>query len=58
MMGWLQDYFERTYKGRKPPKKIESFHCAIWKKQLKDYLDNWKIVEQKFKVQSDTSRRP
>ncbi len=27
--GWLQNYFSERYKGRKPPKNINSFHCAV-----------------------------
>lgn len=49
-MGWLQDYFYRTYKGRKPPKNIRSFHCAIWKHDLKKHLAKWNLIEKKFKL--------
>lgn len=48
-MGWLQDYFLKTYKPRRLPQKIESFHCAIWKKDVKQHLGKWKVIERKFK---------
>jgi hypothetical protein len=48
--GWLQDYFEKNYKGRKPPKNINSFHCAIWKKDMQQHKGNWKLIEQVFKL--------
>jgi hypothetical protein len=49
-MGWLQDYFQKTYKGRKLPKNIKSFHCAIWKRDLKKHLGNWRLIEKKFNL--------
>jgi hypothetical protein len=49
-LGWLQDYFQETYKGRKPPKNINSFHCAIWKRHLNKYLGNWGLIEKIFKL--------
>jgi len=49
-MAWLQDYFFKTYKGRKPPKNIESFHCAIWKRGLTKHRDRWSVVEKRFLV--------
>jgi len=48
--GWLQDYFTKTYKGRKPPKNIKSFHCAIWEKDMETHLEKWKIITKHFKV--------
>jgi len=48
--GWLQDYFLRTFVGRKPPKNIKSFHCAIWKKDMYKHLNKWNIIKRKFKV--------
>ena len=48
--GWLQKYFLDTYIGRKPPKNIKSFHCAIWKKEMYKHLDKWHIIKRKFKV--------
>ena len=47
-LGWLQNYFHQRYKGRKQPQNINSFHCAIWKKDLKTYLNNWKLIENRF----------
>ena len=41
---WLQDYFSKTFIPRQPPKNIDSFHCAIWKKELQEHLDNWNVV--------------
>ena len=49
-LGWLQGYFYSTYKGRQPPKNIESFHCAIWKRDLQDHLGKWRLIERKFKL--------
>ena len=49
--GWLQNYWIERYNGRKPPKNINSFHCAIWKKDLAAKLSNWRILERKFKLQ-------
>jgi hypothetical protein len=49
-LGWLQDYFHNTYEGRQPPKNIESFHCAIWKRDLEQHLDKWRVIEHKFKL--------
>ena len=49
-MGWLQDYFNDRYKGRKPPHNIKSFHCAIWEKDLKAHLNKWRLIKNKFKV--------
>ncbi|MHA2220144.1 MAG: hypothetical protein ACXACY_30040 [Candidatus Hodarchaeales archaeon] len=46
-MGWLQDYFQRTYVGRKPPKNIKSFHCAIWKRDLK-HPGDWSLIRKKI----------
>jgi len=48
--GWLQDYFHRRYKGRKPPKNINSFHCAIWEREMGQHLGKWQIITSKFKV--------
>jgi hypothetical protein len=48
--GWLQDYFHGRYKGRKPPKNIDSFHCAIWERDMGRHLGKWQIIANKFKV--------
>lgn len=48
--GWLQDYFAKRYKARKPPKNINSFHCAIWECDMGRHLDKWRIITNKFKV--------
>ncbi len=48
--GWLQDYFHKNYKGRKPPRNIKSYHCAIWKKDMQQHKGNWKLIEQVFKL--------
>lgn len=48
-LGWLQDFFQTTYRGRKPPKNIRSFHCAIWKRDMKRHLGKWSLIERKFK---------
>jgi hypothetical protein len=47
-LGWLQDYFYKTYKGRRKPHNINSFHCAIWKKDISKYLGNWNLIEKCF----------
>lgn len=48
--GWLQDYFVKQYKGRKPPKNINSFHCAIWERDMRRHLGKWQIITNKFRV--------
>lgn len=48
--GWLQDYFAERYKVRKPPKNINSFHCAIWVRDVQRHLGKWKIITNKFKL--------
>ena len=50
--GWLQTYFLRTYEGRKPPKNIKSFHCAIWKKDMEKHIDRWKLIEKELGILS------
>ena len=50
--GWLQTYFLRTYEGRKPPKNIKSFHCAIWKKDMKKHIDRWELIEKELGILS------
>lgn len=47
--GWLQDYFTQNYKGRKPPKNIESFHCAIWERDMRRHLGKWRLITNRFK---------
>jgi hypothetical protein len=49
-LGWLQDYFQSTYQERKPPKNIQSFHCAIWKPAMKPHLGKWSLIRRKFKL--------
>jgi hypothetical protein len=51
-LGWLQDYFDTNFKPRKPPRNINSFHCAIWKKQLSIHLNKWRVIEKVFKLSS------
>ena len=48
--GWLQDYFAERYKSREPPKNINSFHCAIWERDMERHFDKWQIIKNKFKV--------
>ena len=48
--GWLQDYFSERYKGRKPPKNISSFHCAIWEREMGRHAEKWHLITKKFKV--------
>ena len=47
-LGWLQDYFKTTFKGRKPPKNVNSYHCAIWKRHMTKHLGRWDLVERAF----------
>ena len=42
----LQDHFFKTYKGREKPKNIQSLHCAIWPEELKDFRDNWGLIDK------------
>lgn len=39
----LFDHFS-TYEGRIKPRNINSFHCAIWTKDLKEHKDKWNLV--------------
>lgn len=48
--GWLQDYFAENYVRRQPPKKISSFHCAIWEHQMRRHAEKWQLITNKFKV--------
>lgn len=48
--GWLQDHFAKYYKGRMLPRNINSFHCAIWKKEMARHKDKWGIVNRAFKL--------
>ena len=48
--GWLQDYFHNIYKGRKPPHNINSFHCAVWEKNMTRHLNKWRLITSYFKV--------
>lgn len=41
----LQEHLSRSYKGGRRPKNPKSLHCAIWPKDLKPYLNNWKLVD-------------
>jgi len=48
--GWMQDHFYKNYIGRKPPKNINSFHCAIWRKEMKEHLEKWELLEKIFNL--------
>jgi hypothetical protein len=48
--GWLQDYWLVHYTGRKPPKNIDSFHCAVWERHIAAHLNNWALISEKFKI--------
>lgn len=48
--GWLQDYFAERYKGRAAPKNINSFHCAVWKKDMTKHINKWNLISTKFKM--------
>ena len=48
--GWLQDYFAERYTGRGPPKNVNSFHCALWRRDIAKHLGKWHIITNKFKV--------
>ncbi len=37
--GWLKKH------GNRRPKKPNSIHCALWKKHLEPYRDNWSILD-------------
>lgn len=47
-LGWLQDYFKKSFKGRKPPKNVNSYHCAIWRRHMAQHLGRWDVVERAF----------
>ena len=40
----LQEFFFRTYLSRTRPRNPESFHCAIWPRDLADHRDKWSIL--------------
>jgi hypothetical protein len=42
----LQDHFFKTYNGREKPRNIQSLHCAIWPKELKQFRDNWNLIDK------------
>ena len=44
----LQAHFIRTYKGGRRPRNPESFHCAIWPKDLAAFQNNWQLVAKQF----------
>lgn len=48
--GWLQDYFFETYRGRRAPHNIESFHCAIWERDVQCHREKWQRITRKFRV--------
>jgi hypothetical protein len=48
--GWLQDYFTERYMERKPPQNVNSFHCAIWERDMQGHLEKWKLITNKFNV--------
>lgn len=39
--GWLKKHGDRR------PNKPNSLHCALWKKHLEPYRDNWAILDEK-----------
>ena len=49
-LGWLQDHFRNTFKGRQSPKNVDSFHCAVWRRDLEQHLSKWGLIERKFKL--------
>ena len=55
-LGWLQDYFFKNYKGRRKPKNIKSYHCAIWVKNMK-HKNNWKLLHKTFRIESPKKMR-
>lgn len=46
--GWLQDHCARSYKARKPPRNVDSFHYALRKSDVQIHLDKWEIIESEF----------
>jgi hypothetical protein len=50
-LGWLQDYCRNHYgEGRQPPKNINSFHCAIWKRDIEQHMEKWEVIEHEFNL--------
>jgi hypothetical protein len=49
-LGWLQKFFHGSYEGRQHPHKIDSFHCAIWKRDIERHLGKWRVIEDRFKL--------
>jgi hypothetical protein len=40
----LQEYCFRHYKGGRRPRNPQSFHCAIWPRDLKRHKDKWQLI--------------
>ena len=45
-----RDYNSDHYKERKPPKNINSFHCATREHNVQVHLDKWKRITNEFEV--------
>lgn len=43
-MRTLQGHFLENYEGRKPPRNVQSFHCAVWPKELEEHKDKWDLI--------------
>jgi len=48
--GWLQDHCAQSYKARKPPRNVDSFHYALRKSDVQIHLDKWEIIESEFEM--------
>lgn len=48
--GWLQDHCARSYKARKPPRNVDSFHYALRKSDVQTHLDKWEIIKSEFRI--------
>lgn len=45
---FLQNHFQKCYKGGIRPRNPKSTHCAIWPKEIIAYRDNWTLITKRF----------
>jgi len=51
--GWLQDFFAEHYRARRPPRKVDSFHCAIRRRDMNLHLAKWNLIELAFRIKAN-----
>lgn len=45
----LQEFTSQVYRSRRRPKNPQSTHCAIYPKDLTQFLGNWNLIDQAFR---------